>query len=86
MANPLKKIVQDQIIASPKAATSSKPVAVTYGQHSEVASPARDLMSQLEVELSYQEAAEEKYPLKWTVLGVTLFCGLSWYAILSLIF
>jgi hypothetical protein len=86
MANPLKKITSSYAPSADPVSDQTRPVAAVNGVHAGHASPARDLMSRLEADLTVESVVEDKYSLKWTVLGVTLFCGLSWYAIFSLIF
>jgi hypothetical protein len=92
MSKLQRKAIQDQTLPQDVTASmprSPKPVSVGADTHAEVASPARDLMAHLNFELtselSANEVEAEKYPLKWTVIGLTLFCGLSWYGLLSLI-
>jgi hypothetical protein len=86
-----RKATQDHALPQEAALPRApKPVTVAGDTHAGVASPARDLMTHLNIEftaeLSANEADIEKYPLKWTVIGLTLFCGLSWYGLLTLIF
>lgn len=91
MSKLQRKATEDHAVQLEPVANSRQaaPLSVAGDTHAEVASPARDLLAHLNFELttdlSMDEAAVDKYPLKWTVIGLTLFCGLSWYGLLTLI-
>ena len=100
MSKLRRKEIQDastsQEISLPKA-SRSRPVAASSGLHPDVPSPARDLMAKLNSELTADNSVDaigevglgydldQKYPLKWTILGLGLFCGLCWYGLISLV-
>ena len=82
---PIPKIISspnqieaDKAVNSPYISLSSNSIHTPVTAHT---SPARLLQERLSEHFQSSPITEDKIPLKWTFLGLSVFCGLAWYGL-----